>query len=221
MSQLKAIAAVLSTIVLVSACSTASQNISSAYVSPIQYQSYDCEQLAQESTRILVRVKQLGVQLDQAAQNDKAIGVVGAVLFWPALFALGGTKQQEAEYGRLKGEYEAVDQMRIQKKCSVLPDSAQKTVGLEKDHADIANVDAVPFLNERGRQGYREWLTKQKPRAFVIAPDGTWNATWGVPTHLENESPDAAQRALSRCEKRAQGCKIYAVDQRVVWVPRP
>jgi len=206
--------------VVVTACSTASQNISGEYISPAQYQSYDCQQLAQESTRVLVRVKQLGVRLDQAAQNDKAIGVVGAVLFWPALFALGGTKQQEAEYARLKGEYEAVSQMQIQKKCGTaapLPQSS--ALSADHDFADVTHVDAVPYLDERGRQGYRDWLSKAIPRAFVIAPDGTWNATWGNPAVQADESTDAAQRALSRCEKRAQGCKLYAVDRRVVWVP--
>ena len=34
-----------------------------------------------------------------------------------ALFALGGTKQQEADYARLKGEYEAIGQAMIAKKC--------------------------------------------------------------------------------------------------------
>ena len=105
----------LSALTVLTGCSTASQNITAEYISPNQYQSYDCEQLTQEATRILVRVKQLGVRLDQAANNDKAIGVVGAILFWPALFALGGTKQQEAEYARLKGEYDAVSQAQIAK----------------------------------------------------------------------------------------------------------
>jgi hypothetical protein len=205
--------------VLVAACSTASQNISGEYISPIQYQGYDCQQLVLESSRILVRVKQLGVRLDQAAENDKAIGVVGAVLFWPALFALGGTKQQEAEYARLKGEYEAVSQMQIQKKCGASQSTQLGSpVNVDKDFAVVANVDAVPFLDERGRQGYRDWLTKPSPRAFALAPNGIWNATWGSPTGLVDESPDAAQRALSRCEKRAAGCKLYAVDRRVVWV---
>ena len=36
-----------------------------------------------------------------------------------ALFALGGTKEQEAEYGRLKGEYEAIQQAAIAKKCTL------------------------------------------------------------------------------------------------------
>jgi hypothetical protein len=206
--------------VVVTACSTASQNISGEYISPIQYQGYDCQQLAQESTRILVRVKQLGVRLDQAAQNDKAIGVVGAVLFWPALFALGGTKQQETEYARLKGEFEAVSQIQIQKKCGAISPAGSGAVSADKDFSNVTDVDAVPYLNERGRQGYRDWLTKPHPRAFAIAPNTAWYATWGSPAVQADESPDAVLRALSRCEKLAkQACKVYAVNNRVVWVP--
>jgi hypothetical protein len=212
---------VLAVLAVLVGCSTASQNITAEYTSPVQYQSYDCDQLAQESSRILVRVKQLGVRLDHAASNDKAIGVVGAVLFWPALFALGGTKQQEAEYARLKGEYDAVSQAQILKKCGASRPTATSKPGVDvdKDFAAVADVDVVPYLDARGREGYRDWVSKKAPKAFVIAPDGTWNATWGQPTNLVNESPDALSRALSRCEKRAQGCKAYAVDDRVVWVP--
>lgn len=113
----KPIAAALSVAIALSGCATASKNVSSAYVSPLQYQSYDCEQLASETQRVQVRVNQLGGRLDEAASNDKTLGVVGAILFWPALFALGGTKQQEAEYAQLKGEYDAVQQSAVVKKC--------------------------------------------------------------------------------------------------------
>lgn len=99
-------------------CATASKDIQANYTSPLQYQSYDCEQLASESQRIHSRVNQLGARLDEANSNDKAITTVGVILFWPALFALGGTKQQEADYARLKGEYDAVQQQAIAKKCS-------------------------------------------------------------------------------------------------------
>jgi hypothetical protein len=98
-------------------CATASKDIAPNYVSPMQYQSYDCDQLAAETQRIQVRVNQLAGRLDEAAANDKVITGVGVVLFWPALFALGGTKQQEAEYARLRGEYEAVQQAAVLKKC--------------------------------------------------------------------------------------------------------
>lgn len=168
-----------------------------------------------------MRVKQLGVRLDQAASNDRAIGVVGAVLFWPALFALGGTKPQEAEYARLKGEYEAVSQAQIAKKCGVSHGQplAKPAVDVSQDFAAVNDVDAVPFLNERGRAGYRDWLTKKTPKAFVLAPDGSWNATWGVVSNTAVESHEPLPRALARCEKRTQGCKAYAIDDRVVWVP--
>jgi len=211
---------------LLAGCSTASKNIAATYTSPQQYQTYDCAQLAQESQRILVRVKQLGVQLDKAAANDQAIGVVGAVLFWPALLALGGTKQQEAEYARLKGDYEAAEQAAIAKKCAAASSSplakAKQTtalVDLDKDFAKVADVQAVPFLNDRGREGYLHWLNQKSPKAFVVAPNGTWNATWGLTSTSGAESPEPLPRALARCEKRTQGCKVYAVDDRVVWVP--
>lgn len=113
----KTIAAALSVSIALGGCATASKDISSTYTSPMQYQSYDCDQLASESQRIQARVVQLGGRLDTAASNDKALAGVGIILFWPALFALGGTKQQEADYGRLRGEYDAVQQSAVIRKC--------------------------------------------------------------------------------------------------------
>lgn len=103
---------------ILTACATAGKDISSTYVSPMQYANYDCEQLRAESMRISGRVNQLTGRLDEAASNDKAIAGVGLILFWPALFALGGTKQQEAELSRLKGEYDAIESTATTKKCA-------------------------------------------------------------------------------------------------------
>ena len=99
-------------------CATAGKDVAATYVSPIQYSHYDCDQLRQELARINGRVGQLTGRLDEAASNDKALVGVGMILFWPALFALGGTKQQEAELSRLKGEYEALQSASTNKKCS-------------------------------------------------------------------------------------------------------
>jgi hypothetical protein len=114
--------------VMLGGCATASKDIATAYVSPMQYQPYDCDQLAAEAARIHSRVSALGGRLDQAAKNDAAITGVGVILFWPALFFLGGTKEQEAEYARLKGEYEAVQQAANAKKC-ILPAVATPAAG--------------------------------------------------------------------------------------------
>lgn len=99
-------------------CATAGRDVAATYVSPLQYANYDCEQLRLEMMRLHGRVNQLTGRLNEAATNDTSIAVVGAILFWPALFALGGTKQQEAELARLKGEYDALQIASVEKKCS-------------------------------------------------------------------------------------------------------
>jgi len=99
------------------ACATSSKEIAAIYVSPIQYSSYDCEQLGNESKRLQGRVSQLGGLLDKQASDDGSMALVSAILFWPAAFAIDGDGQQQAEYARLKGEYEAIEQASIQKKC--------------------------------------------------------------------------------------------------------
>lgn len=101
-----------------SACATAGKDVTATYVSPVQFSNYDCDQIRQEMLRIQGRANQLSGRLDEAASNDKALVGVGMVLFWPALFALGGTKQQEAELSRLKGEYDALSAASVNKKCT-------------------------------------------------------------------------------------------------------
>jgi hypothetical protein len=98
-------------------CATAGKDIVPTYVSPLQFSSLDCDQLKMEMVRLGGRVNQLTGRLDEAAGNDKAILVGGGLLFFPALFALGGMKQQETELGRLKGEAEALQSATVQKKC--------------------------------------------------------------------------------------------------------
>lgn len=83
-----------------------------------------------EAQRIQSKVVDLGGRLDQASSNDKAIMGVGLILFWPALFALGGTKQQEAEFSRLKGEYDALQQAAIAKKCQGLVAGTQPSTSV-------------------------------------------------------------------------------------------
>lgn len=113
----KTIATTLAISLALSGCATASGNIAASYTTPMQYQAYDCAQLSSEAQRVHGRTNQLAGRLDEAANNDKALMGVGLVLFWPALFALGGTKQQETDYARLKGEYDAIQQTMVAKKC--------------------------------------------------------------------------------------------------------
>ena len=50
-------------------------------------------------------------------------------------------------------------------------DTASATDGI----AAIDDVNAVPGLDERGRESYRKWLQASLPRAFVIHSSGGWH----------------------------------------------
>jgi len=85
------------------------------------------------------------------------------------------------------------------------------------DYARIDDVDAVPYVDDKGRQSYREFLKKPKARVFVIDPRGdAWGAFAGF---------DPLGRALKACRKRSENCQVYAVDDDVVFerptVPPP
>jgi hypothetical protein len=102
---------------IVAGCSTASKEIMPTYVSTAIYSNYDCDQLRLELIRVSIEVNALSGKLDKNKENDTMTTTAGVILFWPALFFLGGTKEQEARYAQLKGEYIALEQTTIQKKC--------------------------------------------------------------------------------------------------------
>jgi hypothetical protein len=100
-------------------CAQNASEIAATYISPLQYQSYSCNQIAQEATRVSVRVAQLTGTQNQRASGDAAAMVVSAIIFWPALFFIRGDDENAAELARLKGEFEALQQASIQKNCNI------------------------------------------------------------------------------------------------------
>jgi hypothetical protein len=82
----------------------------------------------------------------------------------------------------------------------------------------LADAQAVPYLTEKGRENYKLWLTRPLPRAFAIAANGySWSAFGPKPAD-PNLPADVAERAIRACENAsASECKIYAIDERVVW----
>jgi hypothetical protein len=106
-------------IAIIAGCSTAAKDIVPAYVSPTTYSNYDCEQVRLELIRVSTEVNTMTGKLDKNRENDNLTTAAGVLLFWPALFFLGGTKEQEARYAQLKGEYGALEQVSIQKRCSL------------------------------------------------------------------------------------------------------
>lgn len=81
----------------------------------------------------------------------------------------------------------------------------------------LQDVNAVP-VNERGRETYRQWLTKPTPRAFVVADGGVSWSLWGTNPPDPMEPRDPSERGLKRCKASGRsGCQLYAVDYKVVY----
>jgi dienelactone hydrolase len=80
----------------------------------------------------------------------------------------------------------------------------------QTQYAALDNVDAVPYLGPKARQQYQAFLSKPFPRAFAVSASGAWS--WA------EDGDDPVEQALTDCQKNStQPCKLYAVDNNVVW----
>ena len=100
-------------------CQTAPNKIPAAYVSPLQYANYDCDQIVAELARVGDKASQLNGDLEKKASADTTKMTVGLLVLWPTLFFLDGDSSQNAEYAKIKGDYEALQKVAIEKKCNV------------------------------------------------------------------------------------------------------
>ncbi|MCG5073093.1 dienelactone hydrolase family protein [Paraburkholderia tagetis] len=77
-------------------------------------------------------------------------------------------------------------------------------------YASIDSVGAVPFLDQSGRDGYRNFLKQYPSRAFAVSDSGAWSWAEG------GDNPMAV--AIANCQKHSSDpCRLYAVNSNVVW----
>jgi hypothetical protein len=100
-------------------CASSAADITPAYVSPVAYQSYTCQQLALEAQSISTRAAALSGAQDSQCTKDGWATAAAVVVFWPAAFLVGGDKQTAAELANMKGQMVAVEQASIAKKCNI------------------------------------------------------------------------------------------------------
>ena len=85
------------------------------------------------------------------------------------------------------------------------PDAPPRT-----NFAPLSDVNALPYLSSKGREGYALFLEKLVPRAFALSASGAWG--WA------EDGDDPGARALANCQKNSRTpCKLYAIDDDVVW----
>lgn len=115
---LKFIAAACAALLIVG-CASKSSEVAPTYISPMIYQNYNCQQLAQEAQSVSTRAAQIAGVQDQKSTNDAVVTGVAIVVFWPAAFFVKGDGATAAELGNLRGHMNAIEQASIQKKCNI------------------------------------------------------------------------------------------------------
>lgn len=120
-------------VLALAACATSPDTIAPTYISPLQYRDYNCNQIIMEMNHTSKRASELYMRLDKKAGNDKAQAWIGALLFWPTLFALeGGDGTGAVQYANLKGEFEALRSASVQKECNVVGIKSPEEIVLER-----------------------------------------------------------------------------------------
>lgn len=90
---------------------------------------------------------------------------------------------------------------------------AEPATPAQSGFAALGDAGAVPYLREQGREQYRKFLSKSQPRAFALSASGAWS--W------VEDGDDPAERAMANCQKNsAAPCKLYAIDDKVVWADK-
>jgi len=190
--------ATLSCFCVLAGCASRPDSISAQYVSPIQYQSHNCRQIEGEMYRVNSRVREVsGQQSSEATKDAIALGV-GLVLFWPALFFMIGDDQED-ELGRLKGEYEALENASIQKNCGLMQTAGTKN---------------APYTSSAAYSSYEhlESATWDRPGSenigrFVAASESKWYGQDG-PWHLYLKS----ENGILTGRAKLRGVEPYEVS---------
>jgi len=98
------------TVLMLTACATNPDRIGKAYVSTSEYYGYSCQQLSNAYSRNERDAAALYSSMKSKSRVNATAGVVGALVFWPALFFMKG-KDADADMrlAELKGRKAAIE----------------------------------------------------------------------------------------------------------------
>jgi hypothetical protein len=100
-------------------CASSSKDIAPAYVSPLIYKDYTCDQLSVEAQRVSSQLQFAAGVVDKNASNDAVATGVAIVVFWPAALLIKGDGAKAQEYASLQGQMTAIEQTATLKNCGI------------------------------------------------------------------------------------------------------
>lgn len=148
-------------------CATNPDKVSARYVSPVIYSNYDCDQLRQEMVRIGAKVDEVTGQQRSKARNDQIAMGVGMVVFWPAPFMLALGEDKKSELQGLKGQYDAVNEAAIMRKCG-MPDEVRTATAAEPAMPEVTKAATQSTSAADGPQ--RCGMVRQKDGSMKRVP---------------------------------------------------
>jgi hypothetical protein len=79
----------------------------------------NCADLRAEAQRVSSAAAVATGRQSQQAGTDATAMTVSMLVFWPAIFFVGGDKTNAAELASLKGQMRAIEQVNAEKDCGI------------------------------------------------------------------------------------------------------
>lgn len=100
------------------------------------------------------------------------------------------------------------------------PNAELRNMHPATNFAKLNDVDAVPGISATCRERYRNWFSWDNPKAYAIGQKGHCGFSSGTRPPSKDLPIDPAERALAACARAGNvDCKLYAIDDTVVWKP--
>jgi len=151
----KTVAAILvAGVMFLTSCAPAPKHILPTYVSPLQYEQYDCSQIGSEMESVTRRLNEVYIAVKKSSARDGYF-MLGAVLISGPLAlvpAVIDDTEATVQFAQLQGELEALEKASILKECDkrMLPEIPE----FRKALSVFINEDSVEYI-KIGKKEYK------------------------------------------------------------------
>ena len=151
----KTVAAILvAGVMFLSSCASPPKNILPTYVDPLQYEQYDCSQIASEMESVTRELNQSYNECKSHANRDEMFMLGAGLVAWPLLVVPAVISDSEVteQFAKLQGELEALEKASILKECDkrMLPEIPE----FRKALSVFINEDSVEYI-KIGKKEYK------------------------------------------------------------------
>ncbi len=118
----KYILVVLCVIQLCVGCANYPDKIPAAYISPLVYKNYTCEELSREYNRLILQCSALTIIQKKAADHDSAAVCIG-IIFFPVIPM---SADRGHELAQIKGQRKTIEYIAIERNCMKLTETIER-----------------------------------------------------------------------------------------------